>query len=353
MDSSEPRPPTHHVGDPGQHGSAEGPLAAPVEAIGRLPGTAGGAYLLMMVLVVVWGSHWTITKVGLQDLPPFVYGALRLALAIAVVAGMAAARGRLRRPSRRDLPVVLSVGIGQIAVGIVSANVALQFVPAGRSSVLVYTTPLWVALMLAIGWRERLSRMEVIGLALGLLGIGLLVNPTAIDWRSSDVLIGTSLLLGNAIIGGATFIHVRRHRWQASPLDLLPWQLLVALVPLALLAFVLERDAPIHWQPSTVLIVVYSGVPATAFAFWASQSIIRALGPMVTSVGFLATPVVGLIVAAIALGEPVSDMDLIAIFVTVAGIATVSLASRTARALRSTTDGRSRPDPQPTGARQG
>lgn len=108
-------------------------------------GTRRQAYLLLLGLGLVWGGHWAVTKIGLRDIPPFTYGALRVATGLVTLAGLLAARGRLRRPPRSDLPVVLSVGLGQVAAGIALMNLALQVVPAGRSSVLVYTMPLWVA----------------------------------------------------------------------------------------------------------------------------------------------------------------------------------------------------------------
>ena len=44
------------------------------------------AWLLLVGLVVVWGSHWVVVKVGLETIPPFTYGVLRLLGGI-VVAG--------------------------------------------------------------------------------------------------------------------------------------------------------------------------------------------------------------------------------------------------------------------------
>jgi drug/metabolite transporter (DMT)-like permease len=286
------------------------------------------AFLLLVLLVVIWGSHWTIVKIGLRDLPPFTYGAARLALAVAIVAGIQAARGALHRPPREDVPVILSDGVIQIGLAIALMNIALQFVPPGRSSVLSYTTPLWVALMLAIVWRQRPTLPELVGLALGLLGVCLLINPSAIDWGSPNVLAGTCLLLASAAGVALTFIHVRRHHWASRPIDVLPWQLLVALPMLAILAVVLEGGEPMHWQAQTALVLLFSAVLATAFAYWASQSITIALGPMVTSIGFLAAPVVALVVSAVATGERVTPMDVLGIIITIAGIAVVSLAPR-------------------------
>ena len=143
----------------------------------------------------------------------------------------------------------------------------------------------------------------MVGLVLGLTGVLVLVNPTVIDWGVPAELAGTLALIFNAILWAGVTIHIRRHTWVSRPLDLQPWMLLAALIPVAVAALILEPDGEITWGLPTVLILLYSGPLATAFANWASQSITRSLGPLTSAMGFLATPVVGLIAGALILGE--------------------------------------------------
>jgi len=300
-----------------------------VTAWARTP--TGRAYLLLVVLVVVWGCHWVIAKLGLETIPPFTYAALRLLTGIAVLAALMQGAGRLRRPAGFDWPIVVSYGLLAVAVGIAMMNLALPFVPAGRSSILAYTLPLWVVPIMAVVARAWPTRRETAGLFLGLAGLVLLLNPVAIDWSSPDVLIGSGLLLLGAVAGALALVHVRAHRWQGTPFDVQLWQLLVALVPMVLLVALLERDewSAIDWDVGAVLVVLYSGPLATAFAFWASQSIVRAIGPMATSIGYLAVPIVGIVAGAVVLREPVGALDLLGFAVTSAGIVVVLLARQT------------------------
>jgi drug/metabolite transporter (DMT)-like permease len=258
-------------------------------------------------------------------MPPLTYAVLRLVTGLATVVALLGVRGRLRLPPRSDLSIVASVGLVQVAGGILIMNLALQVVPAGRSSVLVYTMPLWVGVLLWIFFHIRPRRNEVIGLALGIAGLLLLLNPAVIDWAIPGELAGTVALLINAVLWAAVTIHVRRHTWVSTPLDLQPWQLLVALVPLAVAALLLEPGAVVNWQPITVLVLLYSGPLATAFATWASQSITRSLGPQASATGFLAVPVVGLISGAIVLGEKLGPIDVLGFGTVLAGVAVASL----------------------------
>jgi drug/metabolite transporter (DMT)-like permease len=285
----------------------------------------GRAYLLLGALVLIWGCHWTVAKVGLETIPPFTYAALRLLVAMAVLALLMQRAGRLHRPASADLPIVVSYGLLAIAAGIASMNLALPYVEAGRASILAYTLPLWVVPIVALVAHALPTRAQVVGLVLGLAGLVLLLNPAAIDWSSPSVLLGCGLLLLGAMAGAAALVHVRAHGWQGTPFDVQIWQLLVAFLPLALLAALAERDAwsTLPWDAGTVLVVLYSGALATAFAFWASQSIVRAIGPTTTSIGYLAVPVVGILTGVIVLGEPVGLLDLLGLLVTSAAIVVV------------------------------
>ena len=281
-------------------------------------------------MVVVWGCHWSVAKIGLETIPPFTYATLRLVLAMAVLAVLMRGAGRLRGPVRADVPIVMSYGLLAIALGIGVMNLALPWVEAGRASILAYTLPLWVVPIAAAVSRVSPSRPELTGLALGLAGLVLLLNPAAIDWSSAQVLAGSALLLLGAMAGAAALVHVRAHRWQGTPFDLQIWQLLVAAVPMVALAVVIEREdwSAVEWDVGTVLVILYSGALATAFAFWASQSIVRAIGPTTTSIAYLAVPVVGIITGLVVLGEPVGVLDLLGLLVTSAAIVVVLRAQR-------------------------
>ncbi len=307
-------------------------MSVPPNAAAAARGLGGARfrpYLLLLCLALVWGAHWPIAKIGLRDLPPFTYGVLRVAGGLAVMLAVLAARRRLALPDRRDVPVVLSVGLGQMAAGIAFMNLALPLISAGRSSILVYTMPLWVGLFQLRALRAGGAVRQVVGLMMGLAGIGLLLNPQSIDWESQGELLGSAALLVSAVLWAVTTIHLRRHDWHGTPFSLMPWQLLVALVPLGALAIALETGRPIHWEPTAVAAVLYSGPLATALAYWLSQSISRTLSPLATTMGFLAVPVVGLASSWLMLGEPLTVLDLIGAVATFAGIVVVSLSART------------------------
>ncbi len=278
-----------------------------------------------MLLSLVWGVHWVVVKEGLKYFPPLTYAVLRIGTGLLTLVAILAPTRNLRRPPREDLPIILSVALLQIAAGILIMNFALQAVPAGRSSVLVYTMPLWVAVLLWVGFRAAPRRGELVGLALGVVGILILVNPSVIDWASPPEVIGTVALILDAVLWALATIHIRRHAWRTSPLALQPWMLLTALVPVVVAAALFEPGAQVHWGIGAVLVILYSGPLATAFAYWASQSITRSLGPVSSAMGFLATPIVGLVAGAGILGEKLGPADIAGFGLVLLGIGAATL----------------------------
>lgn len=286
------------------------------------------AYALLALVVVLWGVNWPIMKLGLQAIPPMTFAATRVVLAAACFLALAALRGRLRPPSRQDWPVVLSVGLINMAAFLGLVTIALQFVPAGRSAILAYTTPLWVVPGALLFLGERLTRARLAGLTLGMLGIAVLFNPFGFDWHDRTVLVGNGLLLLAALAWAAQIVHVRGQRWQASPLDLAPWQALIACLVLVPVAAVLEGDQAVRWSREVVAILGYSGPVATALCLWALVTVNRALPAITVSLGLLGAPVVGMLSSVWLLGEALSATNLGGLTLIGAGLVILNLSER-------------------------
>lgn len=281
------------------------------------------APVLLASIVVVWGANWPLLKMALDHCPPLWFAVLRLLLGLASLVAVLAPLGRLKMPARQDWPLVLSVGLLQMAAFGALINMGLMFVPAGRSSILAYTTPLWVAPGAVLVLGERLDKARLAGLGLGLAGIAVLFNPLGFVWSDRGALLGNALLLTAALAWAAAILHVRRHRWTGSPLDLAPWQMLVALPPLAALAWAMEGPPWADGSTAFLWLAAYNGPLATAFAFWAATTVTRMLPAITVSLAFLCVPVAGLLFSAWWLGEPLTATNLAGLGLICAGVAAV------------------------------
>lgn len=286
------------------------------------------AFVLLGFVIMLWGANWPVMKVGLQFIPPLSFAAARMVMGAIILFAVAAALGELRWPSRQDWPIVLAVGALQMAAFMALTTVGLQFVPAGRSAILAYTTPLWVTPLAVHLLGERLNRLKGYGLLCGLGGVAVLFNPFGFDWRDPRVLLGNGLLLAAALAWALLIVQVRRHRWQGSPLSLGPWQFTVAAALLVPLALLFEADRPWRWSSELGWVLLYNGPLASAFCFWAMLTINRALPAITTSLASLGVPSFGLLASTLALGEPMTATNLLGFLLIAGGVAGVVLADR-------------------------
>src|SRR3546814_10978008 len=78
------------------------------------------------------------------------------------------------------------------------------------------------------------------------------------------------MLLAAAHAWSVAILHIRAHKWASSPLQLAPWQLLLAVPPLAILSWLTEDWGRIRWGGAPALVLAYNGPLPTAFCFRAS-----------------------------------------------------------------------------------
>ena len=277
--------------------------------------------LFLLTVVLAWGLVWPVNKALLEALPPLWLMALRSAIASLALFSIALARGRLTRPPRGDVPVVLSIALlHMVGFGALGAW-GLQLVPTGRSVVLAYTTPLWVMPGANLFLGEHLTGRRLGGVAVGLVGLLVLFNPLAFDWSDRDAVLGNGAILLAALLWAASILHIRGHRWRSTPFDLVPWQMLLATLLLSALALAVEGPLDARWDARVLALLLYAGIPGTALAYWATAMASQNLPAVTTSLGLLATPVVSTVVATLWLGEPLTLPLATAIVLILGGIA--------------------------------
>lgn len=284
------------------------------------------ALILLALLILVWGGNWPIMKIGLAHIQPLWFCTLRLALGLVSMVLILAPMGKLRLPPRGDWPVMVSLGLLNMALFMVLTNLALLVVPAGRSAILAYSTPLWVAPGAALFLGERLTRGRLAGLVLGLGGIVVLFNPLSFDWSDRAAVTGNLMLLAAALVWAAVILHIRGHRWHSSPLELVPWQMLIGLAPVAAAAALVEGAPAPDGSFELVWTLLYNGTLATAFAYWAAVTVNRLLPALTVSLSFLAVPAFGLVISSLLLGERLSLTNLGGLALIAGGVGVVALA---------------------------
>jgi drug/metabolite transporter (DMT)-like permease len=273
---------------------------------------------LLALLVLIWAISWPVIKVGVSVISPVWFACLRYGLATIVLLVVAATQRELRVPNKSDRRLVVVSGLLQMGVYAALTSTALTRLPAGRASVLAFSTPLWVAPMAAWRGQERLTRRSTAGVAVGLLGIIVIAVPSLLQDGRGRALAYAMLVLA-AAAWAVSIVFVRGHRFSASASALSPWQTAVATAFLLPLALAVE-GAPPSITPRGVMALLYVGIVATAFAYWAIVEVGRRLKATTLSVTLLATPGLGLLISALTQGERIGASLILGIALIAAGI---------------------------------
>jgi drug/metabolite transporter (DMT)-like permease len=289
-------------------------------------------YFLFLLVIVVWGVNWPMNKIGMEYMPAIWHAALRLGIATIFMFIFVGLLGKLKLPTKQDLPIIFTIGILQMGAFTTFINFGLVYVDAGRSSILVYTIPLWLIPLALIFFKEKMTMLKTIGFGLGMIGIFILFSPWSLDWSTSEAVYGHCILLLAAISFALAICCSRNMSWTSSPMSLLPWQLLVATIPVCLIALIQYPSPNIVWDRTCFLAMSYTGIIATAIGNYCATMISKGLPSITVSLGLLGVPLCGVISAAIILDETItSSMKLAMVFI-FGGLICVALSGRKPKA---------------------
>jgi O-acetylserine/cysteine efflux transporter len=268
--------------------------------------------LCLFSSVLFLSSGWPLTKLAVQlGTTPLWFAESRAVLSGLLTAGLLGAAGRLHWPSRPDLPAVLTVGVFQVGLFFVFSHVAVDWVPAGRTAVLANTTTYYVVPLSMLVLGERIPPRRWLAAGLGVAGVAVLIGPWAIDWNSRSVLVGHAFLLLAGLAFAISIVTVRAMPPRAPMFELLPWCFLIASALMLPLVLWEAPGGTLGARALCWLGILYVGLVAGPLGTWGIVEATMRLPTVASSVGFLATPAVGLILSNLILGEAMTT-DLLA-----------------------------------------
>jgi len=147
--------------------------AAALAGVRRVPARA--VWLALGIVYVAWGSTYLGIRVMDRTIPPFLGAGVRYVAAGVVMFGVVSAwRGGLPRLARRELASLVVVSVLLLTAGNGGVTYAERHVPSGLAALLVASMPLWILVIRTLAG-DRPRRATLGGLAIGFVGVGLLV----------------------------------------------------------------------------------------------------------------------------------------------------------------------------------
>ena len=281
--------------------------------------------VLLLAVGLFWGLNWPIMKIGMTAIPVFTFRALAIFFGALCLVALCRYMGYSLKVPRNQWPPLLLVTLMTFTFTVLSGY-GVQLTGSGRAAVMAYTMPVWAIPLGALLLAEPLTARKIASLLLGLGGMAILLVADIETIGGAPI--GMMLMLITAILWAtATVVH-KKAVWTVPTLVLVTWQSLLGSVPLGIGAIVTDYqdvEFPGLWP---ILCVLYNIFIAAAFCLYAYFEVVRIFSVGITTIGVMIAPVVGVLSAALTLGEPLGLAEFVALALVLAAIALPVMARR-------------------------
>jgi drug/metabolite transporter (DMT)-like permease len=282
-------------------------------------------WFLFLVLGFVWGSSYLFIKIGVDaGLQPFTLIMLRLLIGFGLLVTVAVATRQTlpRNPSAYGHLAVM--GFVNILVPFSLITWAEGTVDSALAATLNAPVPLFVVLIAAFVLPdERLNAATLAGVAIGLVGVAILVgfDPASVG---RNELTAELALVGSAISYGVGAVYSRRFVRGLPPMIPAVFQVGYAVLMVTVLAFVFEHPLSAPVSATSLGAVIWLGLLGSGVAYILFFRLLSHWGAGRTSLVAYMLPVWGITLGFVVLGEPIHASLVIGTALVIVGIALVN-----------------------------
>ncbi len=290
------------------------------------------SYLILLLLTCIWGTTWSVIRVGLHGIPPLTGVAMRFTIAGTVLLGVALTLrvplGRARH--ERRLWVVNALCTFCTSYGLVYW--AEQWLTSGLTAVLFATFPLLVAVFAHL-WLpgERLTVGSATGVMVGFAGIAVLFSADLERLGGPRAAFVATVLLIAPAASAVAQVAVKRWGREVHPLSITAVPMLLTGGVMGTLAAAVERQREVTFDAPSVGALLYLALVGSALAFSLYFWLLRHLPSTQVSLVAYTAPVLAVVVGTLALDEPVTPRMLAGSALVAAGVAVALRAGHAAR----------------------
>ncbi len=281
-------------------------------------------WLLFVALGFMWGSSYLFIKLAVDSFGTFTLIALRLLIGAAFLwVVLRASRTALPR-ERRIYGHLVVMALVNIALPFTLITWAEQSVDSALAAILNSTVPLFVIVIAPMFLPEEPIRVNgVVGLAIGFIGVVLLVSPGLVT--ATGDLWGSLALLASSLTYAIGNVYNRRNVRGLPPLIPAVFQVTFALVIVGTLALVLERP----WETSTPDLeawfsIVWLGIFGSGLAYLVYFRLLGRWGATRTALVAYLLPVFGIVLGYLVLDERIDVTLILGTAFIIAGVGLVN-----------------------------
>ena len=255
----------------------------------------------LILLAAIWGGSFLFVRMAVGAIGPLWLTELRVGIAAVAMLAYARVAGFALNPRRNWRPYLM-LGVLNTALPWALYAWSGKYIGASYMSILNAAAPWFAAVCGAIWLGERLSWRKVLGLALGMLGVALLVGfgPIAV---SAEVLLAVLACIGATACYALAGVYVKKRAGGIAPRALTVGSLIAASIVVMPFLPAPPPAAAFTWQVTLAALGISLVCSAAAYLIY--FRLIASIGPTRTFTVTFLIPVFGTLWGALFLGEPV------------------------------------------------
>jgi drug/metabolite transporter (DMT)-like permease len=279
------------------------------------------AEFALLLTVLIWSLNFTAVKVGVTYVPPLAFAVVRFALGAAVTLVVALRLEGRPHFRRADLPLLLVAALTGITINQAVFVGSLHETTASNAALLIGTLPVWVSVIAVLTRQERLALHHWIGVAIGMLGVSLIVFGGGGRGAGSPTFLGELLALATAASWAVYSVLIRPLMARYTALSLSTFMMIVgtaALAPFALPEIVTTSWAAVPGE--AWLGLLYAALLSVSLTNILYFTAIRRVGASRAALYTYLEPFLGVLFATLLLRESAAPLQLAGGLVVIAAI---------------------------------
>lgn len=281
------------------------------------------AYTALAVVCVLWGTTFLGIRIGVMDIPPFLFAAMRLSIAGLLLTLIMLFVMKVRLPSKDVMLVQVLGGFSLFTLGNGLIGVAEIYISSGITAIVCAMIPIWVTLInLGTSEEERPTFPVFLGLAIGLSGIVMMFGDNVGELSNSSY-VWSIVLIFVANMGwsvGSVWIKKKNAGTNNNTFMNAGLQMLFGGLFLFIGSIIFDDYSTIRWTASSLWALGYLIVFGSIIAFACFSYALKKLPVTIVSLYAYINPIVAVLLGTLILGEKFNLRIAVAMLVTVAGI---------------------------------
>jgi drug/metabolite transporter (DMT)-like permease len=285
---------------------------------------APAGLLFLAVTSIGWGFNWPITKFLLAHLPPLTLRGATGVVGASLLAGLAILRRQTLHVPRELWPRLVLAAFLNVGCWMVLMGFALLWLPASEAALIAYTMPVWASILAWPILGERPNLLRVISLVMAFAGLSAILGGNGFA-ASLSKLPGIIMALGGALGFAAGAVLAKKLPINLPPVSAAAWQIGIGCLPVAIAGLLIEKADVGGLSGVGWVLLTYATVIQFCVAYVCWFAALARLPASVAAIGTMAVPVIGVVVSAIALHEPLGIGQIAALLFTLAGVVLATL----------------------------